>query len=110
MNTVRNRVHLIGNLGSTPEVKNLENGNRVARFSVATSEDYMNKKGEKISATHWHNIVAWGSLAGVAEKQLKKGNEIVIEGKLSSRSYTAKDGSKRYVTEVVAQELVVNNK
>lgn len=110
MNTVRNRVQLIGNLGSTPEVKSLENGNKVARFSVATSEDYMNKKGEKISATHWHNIVAWGNLAGVAEKLLKKGNEVVIDGKLSSRSYTTKDGSKRYVTEVVAQELVLNNK
>jgi single-strand DNA-binding protein len=110
MITVRNRVQLIGNLGATPEVKNLENGNRVARFSVATSEDYMNRKGEKITTTHWHNIVAWGKLANVAEQLLKKGNEIVVDGKLSSRSYTAKDGSKKYVTEVVASELLLNDK
>lgn len=110
MNTVKNRVQLIGNLGATPEVKNLENGNRVARFSVATSEDYLNKKGEKITSTHWHNIVAWGKLAGLAEQLLKKGNEVVVDGKLSSRSYTAKDGSKKYVTEVVAMELLLNSK
>ncbi len=110
MNTVKNRVQLIGNLGATPEVKNLENGNKVARFSVATSEEYLNKKGEKISATHWHNIVAWGKLAGIAEQLLKKGNEVVVDGKLSSRSYTANDGSKKYITEVVAAELLLNNK
>ena len=110
MNTVKNRVQLIGNLGATPEVKNLENGNKVARFSVATSENYLNKKGEQISATHWHNVVAWGKLAGVAEQSLQKGNEVVIDGKLSSRSYIAKDGSKKYITEVIAQELLLNNK
>ena len=110
MNTVKNRVQLIGNLGATPEVKNLENGNKVARFSVATSENYLNKKGEKISTTQWHNIVAWGNLAGIAQQLLQKGAEVVIDGKLSSRSYTAKDGSKKYITEVVAQELLLNNK
>lgn len=108
MNTVKNRVQLIGNLGATPEVKNLENGNKVARFSVATSENYLNKKGEKITATQWHNVVAWGNLAGIAEKLLQKGNEVVIDGKLSSRSYTAKDGAKKYITEVVASELFLN--
>ena len=110
MNTIKNRVQLIGNLGATPEVKNLENGNKVARFSVATSEDYVNNKGEKISTTHWHNIVAWGKLAGIAGDLLKKGNEVVVDGKLSSRSYTSKDGSKKYITEVVAQELLLNNR
>ncbi len=110
MNTVKNRVQLIGNLGATPEVKSLENGNKVARFSVATSENYLNKKGEKITATQWHNVVAWGNLAGIAEKLLQKGNEVVIDGKLSSRSYTAKDGSKKYVTEVVASGLLLNEK
>ena len=110
MNTIKNRVQLTGNLGATPEVKNLENGNKVARFSVATSEDYLNKKGEKITATHWHNVVAWGKLAGIAEQLLKKGEQVIIDGKLSTRSYTAKDGSKRYITEVVAQELLVNKK
>ena len=110
MNTVKNRVQLVGNLGATPEVKNLENGNKVARFSVATSENYLNKKGEKISATHWHNVVAWGKLAGIAENLLQKGNEVVVDGKLSSRSYIAKDGSKKYITEVIAQELLLNSK
>lgn len=110
MNTIKNRVQLTGNLGATPEVKSLENGNKVARFSVATSEDYLNKKGEKITATHWHQIVAWGKLADMALQSLKKGSEVIIDGKLSSRNYTAKDGSKRYVIEVVAQELLVNTK
>lgn len=110
MNTIKNRVQLTGNLGAMPEVKNLENGNKVARFSVATSEDYMNKKGEKITSTHWHNIVAWGKLAGIAEQLLKKGEQVIVDGKLSTRSYVAKDGSKRYITEVVAQELLVNKK
>lgn len=107
MNSIKNRVQLTGNLGAMPEVKNLENGNKVARFSVATSEDYMNKKGEKITSTHWHNIVAWGKLAGIAEQLLKKGEQVIVDGKLSTRSYVAKDGSKRYITEVVAQELLV---
>lgn len=110
MNSIKNRVQLTGNLGAMPEVKNLENGNKVARFSVATSEDYMNKKGEKITSTHWHNIVAWGKLAGIAEQLLKKGEQVIVDGKLSTRSYLAKDGSKRYITEVVAQELLVNKK
>jgi len=110
MNSIKNRVQLTGNLGAMPEVKNLENGNKVARFSVATSEDYMNKKGEKITSTHWHNIVAWGKLAGIAEQLLKKGEQVIVDGKLSTRSYVAKDGSKRYITEVVAQELLVNKK
>lgn len=110
MNSIKNRVQLTGNLGATPEVKSLDNGNKVARFSVATSEDYLNKKGEKITATHWHNIIAWGKLAGVAEQLLKKGSEVIVDGKLSTRSYVAKDGSKKYITEVVAQELLVNTK
>ncbi|HRD38418.1 MAG TPA: single-stranded DNA-binding protein [Bacteroidia bacterium] len=110
MNSIKNRVQLTGNLGAMPEVKNLENGNKVARFSVATSEDYLNKKGDKITTTQWHNIVAWGKLAGIAEQVLKKGEQVIIDGKLSTRSYTAKDGSKRYITEIVAQELLVNKK
>lgn len=110
MNSIKNRVQLTGNLGAMPEVKNLENGNKVARFSVATSEDYLNKKGDKITTTQWHNIVAWGKLAGIAEQLLKKGEQVIIDGKLSTRSYTAKDGSKRYITEIVAQELLVNKK
>jgi len=110
MNSIKNRVQLTGNLGAMPEVKNLENGNKVARFSVATSEDYLNKKGDKITTTQWHNIVAWGKLAGIAEQLLKKGEQVIIDGKLSTRSYTAKDGSKRYITEVIAQELLVNKK
>lgn len=110
MNTIKNRVQLAGNLGLTPEVKNLENGSKVARFSIATKEDYLNKKGENITTIHWHQVVAWGKLAEIAGQILKKGGEVIVEGKLSNRQYTAKDGSKRYLTEVVAQELLVNNK
>lgn len=108
MNTSKNRVQLTGNLGSTPEVKSLENGNKVARFSVATSEEYLNKNGVKITNTNWHNIVAWGKMADVAIQLLKKGTQVAIEGKLTNRSYTGKDGSKKYITEVVAQDLNIN--
>lgn len=108
MNTSKNRVQLTGNLGATPEVKSLENGKKVARFSVATSEEYLNKKGEKITSTNWHQIVAWGKMADVAMNLLKKGSEVVLEGKLTNRSYVAKDGSKKYITEVVAQDLTIH--
>ena len=108
--TIKNRVQLIGNLGATPEVKTLDSGNKVARFSVATSEYFTNKKGEKINETHWHNIVVWGKLAGIAEQLLQKGTEVAIDGKLSTRNYTDKAGVKKYVTEVVASELLLLTK
>lgn len=108
--TIKNRVQLVGNLGATPEVRSLEGGNKVARFSVATSDFYTNKKGEKVTETHWHNIVVWGKLAGIAEQLLQKGSEVVIDGKLNTRNYVDKEGVKKYITEVVANEFLLINK
>jgi single-strand DNA-binding protein len=107
MNNLRNSVRLIGNLGMNPEVKEIGNDKKLARFSLATSEVYKNEDGEKVSETQWHNLIAWGSQAKIAEKYLKKGNEIAIEGKLTSRNYTDKDGIKRYVTEIVVSEILM---
>ena len=107
MNTLRNKVQLIGNLGQEPEIVNLESGKKLAKFSLATNETYKNAKGEKVVDTQWHNIVAWGKTADIIEKYVSKGKEIAIEGKLTSRSYEAKDGDKRYVTEVVCSELLM---
>ncbi len=110
MNTLRNKVQLIGNLGNDPEIINLESGKTLAKFSVATNESYKNSKGEKITETQWHNIVAWGRTATLAEKYLQKGKEVAIEGKLTSRSYETSSGEKRYVTEVVCNELLMLSK
>lgn len=107
MNTLRNKVQLIGNLGNNPEIINLDNGNKLAKFSIATNENYKNSKGEKVTDTQWHNIVAWNKTAEIIEKYLEKGNEVVIEGKITSRSYETKEGEKRYVTEVVCNELLM---
>lgn len=97
----------MGNLGASPEVKNVADNKKVARFSVATNEVYKNEKGEKVQETYWHQVVAWGKLAGIVEKFLQKGSEVAIEGKLTNRSYTDKDGQKRYITEVVANEVLL---
>ncbi|MGZ4089413.1 MAG: single-stranded DNA-binding protein [Bacteroidia bacterium] len=110
MMTIKNRVQLIGNLGGSPEVKTLDSGNKVARFSVATSEYYINKNGDKVTETQWHNIVVWGKLAGIAEQILQKGSEVVIDGKISTRNYTDKEGVKKYFTEIVANELLLINR
>lgn len=107
MYALRNRVQLIGNLGAKPEVKNTENGKKLAQFRLATSETYRNAKGEKVTETQWHRIVIWGKLAEVAEKYLDKGREVVIEGKLVSRSYNDKGGNKKYITEVQASDLLM---
>lgn len=111
MSNLTNRVQLIGNLGQAPVITNLDGGKKIAKFSIATSETYINKQGEKISDTHWHNIVAWNKTAEIIEKYVAKGNKIGIDGKLTSRSYDDKDGVKRYVTEVVCNEvLLLTNK
>ena len=111
MNSLRNRVQLIGNPGMDPEIKNLDNGNKLAKFSLATNEQYKNAKGEKVTDTQWHNIVAWGKAAELVEKFVRKGKEIGVEGKLTTRSYETKEGEKRYVTEVVLNEfLLLQNK
>lgn len=107
--TVKNRVQLVGNLGSTPEMKAFDN-NKLARFAVATSEYKKNKNGEYITETHWHNVIAWGKLAERAEKLFEKGSQVLVDGKLVTRNYNDKDGNKRYVTEIVANELVLMNK
>ena len=107
MNTLRNKVQLIGNLGNAPEVRNTENGKKLARFSVATNENYRNAKGEKVTETQWHNVVAWGKVAEIAEKYLAKGSEVAVEGKLVSRSYTDKDGNKKYITEIQVHDLLM---
>ncbi|WP_439505187.1 single-stranded DNA-binding protein [Sediminibacterium sp.] len=110
MNAVKNKVQLIGNLGQDPEIKSIGEDKKVAHLSVATNENYKNAKGEKVTETQWHNVVAWGKLADIAEKYLVKGTEVVIEGKLINRNYTDKQGVKRYATEVQANELLILTK
>ena len=107
MSTLRNKVQLIGNLGNNPEIITLESGKKLAKFSIATNESYKNSQGEKVTDTQWHNIVAWNKTAEIIEKYLTKGKEIAIEGKLTSRSYETKEGEKRYITEVVVNELLM---
>ena len=107
MYALKNKVQLIGNLGNDPEVKTTENGKKLARFSVATNESYRNASGEKVTETTWHNLVAWGKVAEIAEKFLTKGKEVAIDGKLINRSYTDKDGNKKYITEVQVNELLM---
>jgi len=102
-----NKVILVGNLGKDPEVRHLENGAVVANFSVATSESYKDKNGERQTQTEWHNVVLWRGLAEIAEKYLKKGNQVYIEGKLRTRSWDDKDGVTRYTTEVVGDNMTM---
>ena len=107
MNTLRNSVRLVGNLGMDPEIKTFDTNKRLARVSLATSESYKNDKGEKVTETQWHNLVAWDKPAELIEKYCNKGAEIAIEGKLVNRNYVDKEGLKRYVTEVQVSELVL---
>ncbi len=101
-----NKVILVGNLGKDPEVRHLEGGVSVAKFTLATSESYKDKSGNKVEQTEWHNIVVWRGLADVAEKYLKKGSTIYLEGKIKTRSYD-KDGSKHYATDIVADSFTM---
>jgi single-strand DNA-binding protein len=109
MNSLKNSVRLVGNLGMNPEVKSFDNDRKLARLSLATSESHKNEKGEKVTDTQWHNLVLWGMQAKFAEDSLKKGDEIAIEGKLTNRNYTDKDGNKRYFCEVVVNEFIKLN-
>lgn len=102
-----NKVILIGNLGKDPELKKLESGNAVCNFSIATSETYKNKAGEKVTETQWHNIVLWGKLAEIAAQYLKKGSQCCIIGKITQRSWDDKDGVKRYMTEIIGNEMTM---
>ena len=102
-----NRVILIGNLGKDPEIRNLETGVKVANFSLATTETYRSKNGDKVEHTEWHNLVLWRGLAEVAENYLKKGNSIYVEGRIRTRDWTDKDGNKRYTTEILVDNMVM---
>ncbi len=110
MNTLKNKVQLIGNLGSDPEIINLESGKTLAKFTMATNENFKNSGGEKQTDTQWHNIVAWGKTAEIIEKYVHKGKEIALEGKLTHRRYEDKDGNERYKTEVVCSEILMFGK
>ena len=110
MKSLRNSVQLIGRLGKDPEVKTFGTKKKKVSFSIATSDSYKNQKGEKVEDTQWHNIVMWDKLASIAEKYLKKGQEVAIEGKLVHRSYEDKNGDKRYYTEVIVNELLLLGK
>ena len=110
MNSLRNKVQLIGNLGNDPEIITLESGKKLAKFSLATNESYKDATGEKIDKVEWHNLIAWNKTADIIEKYVTKGKEVAIEGKLTSRSYETKEGEKRYITEVVVSELLMLGK
>lgn len=108
MSSIKNYVHLLGNIGDDPKVTNLESGKKVARFSLATNESYKDSKGEKQQVTDWHTIVAWGKTAEIVEQFAHKGKQVAVVGKLKSRTYTdPKEGNERYVTEVVADEILL---
>lgn len=110
MNTLKNKVQLIGHLGAAPEVKNLDNGNTFAKMRIATNEIYKNAAGEKVTDTQWHTVIAWGKTAEIAGRYLTRGSEVMIEGRLTYREYTASDGQKRTSTEIIASELMMMDK
>jgi single-strand DNA-binding protein len=107
MKNIKNHVQVVGRLGANPEVKILENGKKLARFSVAVTETFINKKNEKVTNVQWHPVIAWGNLAGIAEKLLAKGTQVTVDGRLANRSYVSKEGVKRSITEIVVNELFV---
>lgn len=102
-----NKVILVGNLGKDPEIRVTESGRKVANFSLATTESYKDKNGERVDSTEWHNIAFWGPIADVIEKYLKKGSQIYLEGKLRTRSYEDKDKVKKYITEIIGQTMTM---
>ena len=105
-----NKVILVGNLGKDPEIRHLEGGTAVAKFTLATSESYKDKSGQRVEQTEWHNIVVWRGLAEVAEKYLKKGMTIYVEGKLRTRAWDDKEGHKHYSTEIVGDTFTILSK
>ena len=108
MSSIKNYVHLLGNIGDDPKVTNLESGKKVARFSLATNESYKDSKGEKQQVTDWHTIVAWGKTAEIVEQYAHKGKQVAVVGKLKTRTYTEpKEGNDRRITEVVADEILL---
>ncbi len=107
MKNLRNRVTLIGHLGANPEIKKTESGKKIAKLTLATNESYKTSDGKKVEDTQWHTLVAWEGLADVAEKYLKKGKEIAVEGKISYRSYEDNNGQKKYFTEIVVHDMLM---
>ena len=107
MNALRNRVQLIGHLGQDPEIKTLESGKKLARFTLATNENYKNSEGLKIEETTWHNIIAWNGSAEIASKYLKKGKEVCVDGRITYRTYTDKNGVQKNSTEIVVNEILL---
>lgn len=110
MNAMKNTVQLIGNVGNDPEIKSFDGGKKVANITIATNDSYKNDKGEKVEQTEWHKVVAWGKTADIIEKYVTKGLQIAVEGKLTHRSYDDKNGEKRYITEVVVNEVLLLGK
>lgn len=106
MNSLRNRVQLIGNLGMNPQIKIMESGSKLAKFTLATNETYTNASGEKVTETEWHQVVAWNKTADLIESYLQKGKEVALEGKLVTRSWEDGNGVKKYTTEVVCSEVL----
>ncbi|MGL2962760.1 single-stranded DNA-binding protein [Flavobacterium sp. RSB2_4_14] len=107
---MKNKVQLIGHVGQEPEIKTFGEGKKVANITLATNESYTNAKGEKVEDTQWHKVKAWGKVADIIEKYVTKGKEIAIEGKLTYSDYLDKDGNKRYITEVVANDILLLGK
>ena len=110
MNTLKNRVQLLGHLGAAPEMRTLENGNTLAKMRIATSENYKNAQGERMTDTQWHTVIAWGKTAEFAGRFLNKGSHVLVEGRITYREYTAPDGQKRYYTEIVANDMELMDK
>ena len=107
MNTLRNKVQLIGRLGQDPEIVTFKDGNKMAKFSLATDDSYKDKSDNKIERAFWHNIIIKGGLVNVVENYVNKGQEIAVEGKLTNRTYHTETGEKRYVTEILVNELLM---
>lgn len=109
MNNLRNRIQLIGNLGSDPEISNFDSGKKKASFTIATNDYYKTPDGEKIQDTQWHQVIAWNKQADLIESYVKKGQEIALDGKLINRNYKDKEGVTRYVTEIILNEVLLLN-
>lgn len=107
MNSLANRVTLIGNLGQDPETKTTETGKKLTHFTLATKDGYKNAEGQRVNETTWHNIVAWNGLADIAGKYLKKGKEVAVEGRIVYRTYEDKKGITKYITEIVLNDLIL---
>jgi len=107
MNSLKNRVSLIGNLGQDPDTKTTETGKKVTHFTLATEDGYKNSDGQRVNETTWHNIVAWNGLADIADRFLKKGHQVAVEGRIVYRSYNDKNGVTKYITEIVLNDLAL---